>query len=383
MEKKIPDGIKDIEAYKEYRKLELNPLLNEKKNHVCSDETIVNLALFPHILQKKIEHLPIEEQNKIMTLKTLYFKVNNKVNALKRKAYGTDTFRPGSGSGSASILSTKQAEIVGLFGRMFTVEEVFKLINKDWNIQISKEAVREFRVKNAEQIQKEIDKFKVSYADIRLGHKRSRLEELTWLYGRQKDKYIDKNGNKDEYKLLLVTLEQIRKEAEGDRLTIDGKVDINYEANVQVHLREEVYRTLNIKEIILGRVASRMNISPNKLIYSLNNSFYAKFSNVLGTFDENNTDGKDSVYPSQMNYDFERINKEFVKRDKEIEEAMIIEETNSKKDMSRADQIKEAMLLKLKAKKDTIDKMRTNVNTSSDTAEQHLYKDKPKNVKKK
>ena len=374
MEDKLPDGIVDKEAYFEYKKLEKNPLLNNKKDFECSDGTIVSMTLFPHHLLKRIEHLPIEEQNRIMTKKQLYFKVNNKMNALKRRAFGNNPFKKEEGI-LKNVLDTRQAEVIELFGRMFTVDEVFKTINKDWGLQISKETVRQFRLKYAEDIQKLNDKFRASWADLRLGHKRSRLEELIWMFGRQKEKYIEKNNKTDDYRLLLATLEQIRKEAEGDRLTIDGKIDVNYEANIQVHLREEVFRTLNIKEIILGRVAARMNISPAKLIYSLNNSFYAKFSNVLGTYDENNEEGKDTVYPSQMNYDFERINKEFIKRDNEIQEAMIVEEEKGKKSMTRAEEIQAAMLEKLKGKKEDINKMRSNVSMSNDVSEKTLNKD--------
>lgn len=374
MEEKLPEGIIDKESYLEYKKLQKNPLLNDKKEIECSDGTIVNIALFPHILLKKIEHLPIDEKNRIMIKKQLYFKVNNKLNALKRKAFGNNPFQKDTGT-AKNTLEARQTEIIELFGRMFTVDEVFKTINKDWGLQVSKETVRQFRIKHAEEIQKLSDKFRASWSDLRLGHKRSRLEELIWMFGRQKEKYIDKNNKTDDYRLLLATLEQIRKEAEGDRLTIDGKIDVNYEANIQTHLREEVFRTLNIKEIILGRVAARMNISPAKLIYSLNNSFYAKFSNVLGTYDENNAEGKDTVYPSQMNYDFERINKEFIKRDNEIEEAMIIEETKSNKSMTRAEEIQAAMLEKLKIKKDNINKMRSNVSMSNDVSDKNIYKD--------
>jgi hypothetical protein len=315
-----------------------------------------------------------------MTKKTLYFKVNNKLNALKRKAFGVNPMQGHKGN-TTTLLNSRQTELIELFGRMFTINEVYKIVSKDWGLQMSKDVVADFRSRHSEEIQKQVERFKASYADIRLGHKRSRLEELVWLYGKQKDRYLDKKESKDDYSLLLKTLEQIRKEAEGDRLTIDGRIDVNYEANIQVHLREEVYKTLNIKEIILGRVASRMNISPAKLIYSLNNSFYAKFSNVLGTLDESAQNSTDTIYPSQMNYDFERINKEFLKRDKEIEEAMIVEEVKANKDLSRAEQIKAAMLEKLKNKKEDVSKMRASVNTAVDITDK--VKDKNGKVKKK
>ena len=207
---------------------------------------------------------------------------------------------------------------------MFTIDEVCKIVNERWAIPIDRKQIVEFRTKYNTQIKSLIERHKESYDDIRLGIKKSRMEELSFLYGRQKEKYI--NGmNRDDYKLLLQTLEQFRKESEGDRLTIDGKIDIDYEVNINHHLNQQVFKTLNLKEVILGKVAAKMGINPVKLIYSLNNSYYKKLSNVLGDFDPDQAEGSETIYPSQMNYDFERIRKYQAQRDQEVEDAVIIE----------------------------------------------------------
>jgi hypothetical protein len=381
MENNIPEGVVDKEAYQEFLKLSVNPILNNKKIVICTDGTEVNLAVFPHIITKLVEHLPVEEQNSILTKKSIYYKLQNKLTAVKRKAFG----KPQGGAnvkGSSGLLSDRRTELVELFGRMFSIEETLKVVNKEWGIPVSKDTVKRFRTENREEIEKRIDIFKASYADIRLGVKRSRLEELVYLYSRQKDKYIDTNARED-YKLLLSTLDHIRKEAEGDRLTINGKVDVSYEANVHMHLREEVYKSLNLKEIILGRVAARMGISPIKLIYSLNNSFYNKFSNVLGTFNEEEALATDLVYPSQMNYDFERIKREAQKRDDEIEDAIVLEENNDDKDMSRAERIKQEMLDKIARKKEKSMGMKANINNKTAVEEKDKVKDISKNNPKK
>jgi hypothetical protein len=381
MEENVPEGVVDKEAYKEYLKLSVNPILNSKKIMIASDGTEVNLALFPHLITKLVEHLPVEEQNSILTKKQIYYKLQNKLTAVKRKAFG----KPQGGAnakGTNSLLSDRRTELVELFGRMFNVDEILKIVNKEWGIPVSKDTVKRFRTDNREEIEKRIEIFKASYSDIRLGVKRSRLEELVYLYGRQKDKYIDTNARED-YKLLLSTLDHIRKEAEGDRLTINGKVDVSYEANVHMHLREEVYKSLNLKEIILGRVAARMGISPVKLIYSLNNSFYNKFSNVLGTFDEDAANSTEVVYPSQMNYDFERIKREAQKRDEEIEDAIIVEENKDEKDLSRAERIKQEMLEKIARKKEKAMGMKAAVNNKAAVEEKDKVKDNYKYKSKK
>ena len=44
------------------------------------------------------------------------------------------------------------------------------------------------------------------------------------------------------YNSMLRTLEQIRKEAEGDILTVNGVVDVNIEAQIQEHIQQEIYK---------------------------------------------------------------------------------------------------------------------------------------------
>ena len=196
-----------------------------------------------------------------------------------------------------------------LFGQLFTIPEVMKIMNEDWKVPFSnRKLLSAFKRDNAASIEEAREEYTKSYIDVRLGVKRSRLEELTYLYNAMKAKFGKKQGN-HEYRLLLQTLEQIRKEAEGDHLTIDGKVDVKYEANLQEHLRNEIFKTLNIKEIILARVAARMGISSVKLIHSINKSYYRQFSNVLGDLDHEEAASLEMIFPSQDSYDFERIRK--------------------------------------------------------------------------
>lgn len=381
MESNIPEGVEDEEAYSEYLKLSRHPILTKKKEFEASDGTKINLAAFVHLITKRVEHLPVAEQNSVLTKKDLYTRVNNKLTAVKRKAFGQKQGGKNKEKGSSTLLGTRQTELIEYFGRMFSTDEVHKLVNKEWGLPVSIHEVKKFRAAHGQEIEKRIEVFKASYSDIRLGVKRSRLEELTYLYGRAKEKYLGSDARED-YKLLLSTLEHIRKESEGDRLTIEGKVDVSYEANMHAHLRSEVYKSLNLKEIILGRVAARMGISPVKLIYSLNNSFYNQFSNVTGEYDEEAVKGKEMTYPSQMNYDFERIKREAGKRDIEIEDAIIVEEKNSGKDAEKASSIKEAMLKKIKEKKERMEKMKADVETNTVIADKAKKKDSNKFVHK-
>lgn len=349
----IPKGVVDVEAYEETLKLSKHPIL-KNSYYTTSEGVSLNIAMMVHVLRKKIEHLPQKEIDKIEKLKALYFKINNNLTIQKRKAFGK---KQNQDKGNDSLLEPRKEELLEYFGRMFTVEEVLKIVNMDWGIPMGKHSLYDFKLKYAEEIKKRVDNYQVSYHNIRLGIKKSRLEELATLYNGAKQVYED-NKKREDLRILIVLLEQLRKEAEGDRLTIDGKVDIKYEQNIQVHLMKEVFATTNLKEIILGRVAAKMGINPVKLIYALQNSYYKQYSNVLGDFDETEANG-DLPYPSQLNYDFERIGKLFNLKDKLIEDAVIVEEQKDTKDLTKALSLKDKLAAKLKMKNQDIERFKT------------------------
>lgn len=359
---KIPEGVKDKKSYLKMLKLQKHKILNKNKIYITSDNLEINLASFPHHIRKKIEHLSTIEKGEVMEQKDLYSRINNKLTAIKRKAWGLQQGGNVKGKTRTSLLYQRETELTEYFGRMFNVDEVLKIVNDEWGIPVGRKILEKFRSENSEAIDKLIEKHKLTYSDIRLGVKRSRMEELAYLYNRQKGKYEQTNSRED-YKLLILTLKEIRTEAEGNRLTIDGKVDMNYEMNISVHLQNEVFRTMNLKEIILGRVAAKMGINPVKLIYSIQNSYYRKFSNVLGDYDPNNE--TDMIYPSQLNYDFERIGKAHRQHDKDIEDAVIVEEENNKKDEEQARLLKEKLMAKLLRKKKVVKKAKSKINTNA------------------
>lgn len=344
----FPDEVKDKKQYLLYVKLSKHPIINENKVQTASDGTKVNLAAFHHVVRKWISHLPIDEQKDILDKKDEYCLINNNLTGHKRKAFGPKSAE----NKDHSLLSLKHDEVITMMGKFHSPEDIVKVAQETWGLPIGLSSLKRFYEKHKKEIEGEKEKYRASYSDVRLGVKRSRLEELTYLYNLQRTKYEERPSN-ENYRLLLSTLEQIRKEAEGDRLTIDGKIDVSYEINIQQHMRDEVFRTINLKEIVLGRVAARMGLNPIKLIHSLNNSYYKQFSNVLGTFNED--DEGETVYPSQLSYDFERIGKAQSALDRFAEDAVIVEEKiDEEKNPIQAKSIKELMLEKLRVKQDNI-----------------------------
>ena len=199
-------------------------------------------------------------------------------------------------------LSPFEEDIIELLGRMFTVPEVVRIMGEDNGIIVSEDDVKEILKRHIGEIEKKREEFRNKVTDVRLYNKRPRLEELSWMYSKMKMRYVALNSV-DAYNCMLRTLEQIRKEAEGDVVTFNGALDVNVEVIIQEHIQAEILKTINLKEIILGRVAARMNYDPTKLIAGLHNSYYAKFVDISGDYDEN----AEMKYPSASAYDFGEI----------------------------------------------------------------------------
>jgi hypothetical protein len=335
------------------------------------------MRIMVHHIRKKTEHLGEKEREKFERLKALYFRINNNLTKQKRLAFGKKMGRIPDVLKDGSILEVRKVELLELFGKMYDIADVLKIVNMEWGIPINHQNLMGFKVKYQDDIRKLVDIHKTSYHNIRLGIKKSRLEELSYIYKKAKETWTDANKRED-LKVLLTILEQIRKEAEGDKLTIEGKVDISYEHNINDHLMKEVFATTNLKEIILGRVAAKMGVNPVRLMFSLQNSYYKKFSNVLGDMDEKDQDGM--IYPSQLSYDFERIGKKFLARDREIEDAVIVDEKENDKDQEKANKIKEALAQRLKEKNNLLRAFRDRVDT--ETAERDANETESDKVKR-
>jgi len=260
--------------------------------------------MLPHRLKKYIEHLSPKEQEDIMELKRKYNQMRAKITTCKAMAYGRAGRYGGEKKEVALLnkLSPFEEDIIELLGRMFTVAEVVKIMGEDNGVIVQENEVKDVLKKHIVEIERKREEFRNRVTDVRLYNKRPRLEELAWMYSKMKARYVAINST-DAYNAMLRTLEQIRKEAEGDILTVNGAVDINIEVTIQNHIQKEILKTINLKEIILGRVAARMNYDPKKLVAGLHNSYYAKFVDISGDFDED----AEMQYPSNTAYDFGMI----------------------------------------------------------------------------
>lgn len=313
---RIPEDVIDEVSYIEYLKLLADPILNEQRYHIASDGTSVDTIMGFSNIRKVIEHLEADEKAEIEKLCGLRRSVIAKSNAFKRKAFGAAHPKKVQTIDN-HILSGKKAELLELFGRFYSNAEVHKICIDEYGIPVNLMALSSFKEMYAEDIKARQEDFKRDYSDLRLGHKRSRLDELHYLYIDRKQKYV-KTSSRDDYKLLLVTIEQIRKEVEGDKLTITGDLNVNIEHTINLHIQKEIMKDLTIMDIVIGKIAARSNVNPRFFIAKLHNSYYRQFSGLGDTLDLQAT----PQYPSDQAYDMDKIRTLWKEKPKEVPSLM-------------------------------------------------------------
>lgn len=338
----IPEGVVDPKQYKKMLALERHPTIRNTI-HITSEGKEINIGMLPHMLRKRIEHLAPKEQDDIMELKRKYNVLRAKITTAKSLAFGRAGCYGGKKKGEVKKyqLTPFEEDIMELLGRMFTTTEVVKIMYEDNGIECNEEDVKEVLKKHIVEIERKREEFRNRVSDVRLYNKRPRLEELAWMYGKMKNRYISLNGI-EAYNAMIRTLEQIRKEAEGDVLNINGALDVNIEVTIQNHIQKEILKTINLKEIILGRVAARMNFDPKKLVAGLHNSYYAKFVDISGEYDED----AEMNYPSNTAYDFTAIEKTAGREVMDVKAEPVTE-----KEKSAASNIKDIFLSKIRKQK--------------------------------
>lgn len=298
----IPDEVVNPKAYLKYVALAKHPLLRNHYTETSTGEE-VNLGIATHHFKRYIAHLAPKEQEILLALKQKYNSLLMKRGSAKSAAFGT---RQGK---KRNQYSAFEGDVMELLGRMFSVAEVVRIMGEDNEVVVTEDQVKEVLKKNIVEIERKRDVFRNKVADVRLFNKRPRLEELTWMYSKMKMRYIALNST-EAYNAMLRTLEQLRKESEGEILNINAALDANINVEINAHIQKEILKTINLKEIILGRIAARMNYDMGKLVAGLHNSYYHKFVQISGDFEPD----EEMRYPSLINYDY----KEIEKRNEEI-----------------------------------------------------------------
>ena len=337
---KYPKGVVSNQDYDNYL------IFSEKwKNHVQRFYTLKNkktldLALSPNrieesLKQEKLIKTEIELIRKIN--KEIYYLVQ-KATLYKKRAFGDNRSILTEEGFIADDLSGCTPVIIDLAGRFFKPEEIHQSLCEDMEITtISVSQIKTVIKNNISKIKELQEKYKKDYSDIRLGYKRSRLEELQLLYNQRKSIY-NKSYNREDEKQLTSLLNLIKQEVQGD-LTVNLNANVSIEEKANDYVKNEILKSLNVSMFIIAKMAGRMNINPLLLISRLAHSRYAQFTG----FSENGlspTAQTDEIsYTSNLTYNWGAI---------EVKNQQILEEDKKLAELPKIDKPKQVISLREK-----------------------------------
>lgn len=302
--------VKNETAYKQFLALKDNPWITNKRFYRSQHDRLLNIDLLVKRGQfvKAISHLPDTEKRFVTALKFICERAYYALTRTKSMALGQRGYQISFAKQEIDdmlVLENRKADMLALFGKMWSAEEVHKECIKEWGIEVSITAIENFRTRNLDKILELQKEYTNNYKDVRLGYKKSRLEEYMWLYQETKQSF-ENTKNKDDRKFLKELLESIKREVEGDLIRIEGDMQVNIEHTLNVHVQKEIFAKLPINEMIMTRVALKSGVNPLLLLYRLQNSYYSKFTGF-------SKDGaEDTValpeYPSSQVYDLDKLN---------------------------------------------------------------------------
>lgn len=293
----------DKEAYRLWSGMIKLPQL-KNTHYTCTDGRIAKLGAPMPTLQKMIAGLGQDEVSLVLKKKALHDQLLMKANNLKRKAFGLNRVKAGEPKKVTHLFDARRLEIIELFGRMFSVQEVHQVCLEEWKIPVGIQQVAEFRSAHSAMIEEKIKNHQASFSDIRLGHKRSRLEEYCWIYNESKTKY-QKIANREDLKVMVTVLDKIKDETEGSQVNVNVSGEVNVQLTVDQHAQKEIMAGLGLRQIIIGRVASKMGAEPAILVNRLTTSYYSKFAVMDQEVEE--IPYEEVKYPTKEPYDFDRI----------------------------------------------------------------------------
>tara|TARA_R110000744_G_scaffold172716_5_gene291457 strand:- start:1460 stop:2557 length:1098 start_codon:yes stop_codon:yes gene_type:complete len=324
----IPDGVVDVKAYKLY--LESTKNLSElgDLSMDVSDKFLDKIKVSQPWgrLSKVISHLPKKEFLQIEAAAKNYRSLKSSQNAQKNKAFGVKS--GGVFSMQETLLDKRKTEITRMFGKFFTVDDVWKTVNQKWGYNVSKALVEKFLKDNIDNITEQQDEHKNNMDDVRLFHKKSRLEELLGLYNKASAKY-DATSNREDGKFAAQLLAQVQKEVEGNKLIIDGKMQIDIQATVSMQIQFEIQKKTNLLDIIVARASAVLGVNPRFLLMRMHTSRYAKLTGMALLTDEDKSlsNPNDMIdYPSSSNYSLDELKTMFYRNKQRQSEEIGFEE---------------------------------------------------------
>tara|TARA_R110000772_G_C13310332_1_gene440633 strand:- start:35285 stop:36394 length:1110 start_codon:yes stop_codon:yes gene_type:complete len=357
----IPDDVVNEEAYLKYLKIRDSKALKQGTRMIStSDISLVIDPLFLlDIIKDYIKNLPSEEQIAILERVKVVKILNKKKYKYKSDAFGkksSPALDVTAGESGVMFLDERSSEVLEYFGRYLSIDEVLKILYVEWGIDVNRMQLTKFHSDHKDKIVALQETFRKDTNNVRLSHKRGRLEELSFLYGDRREKY-EVSRSRAEADMMLKILKQVKDEMHINTLNIKGEVTHKIQHTVAEHIEREIMGSLAINDIIIARAAFRMGVNPALLINRLHNSIYAKFSG----FNVSSQDfmSEEVKYPSTMVYDWRAIAKKHKDKDA-VEEYTEFDEI-PEKEVPNIRKIREELKKKAAERKGVIDKVKDNV----------------------
>lgn len=345
-EYKYPKGVVDLDAYNKYLVYK-NKWEKHIKRFITIQKIEIDLADSPSKIEKKIDNLKISKDRKeeILSInKEIYSLIENSV-LFKKRAFGDNRVNLEKEGFVADEVSGVTPFIIDLAGRFFKAEEIHRCICEDLEItSVTVYQIKKVIKENLQKIKDLQEEYQKNYSDVRLAYKRSRLDELQFIYSRRKSIYNSSLSREDEKQLLQI-MESIKKEIQGD-LVVNANVNLQIEEKSNQFIEQEILKRLNITMFVIARICGKLNVNPNLILSRLAHSRYAQFSGFSnnGLSSTANTDVID--YASNITYNWDSIsaqNEDYTKQNEKLAELPTINKGNKN--------LKEELLKKLKEAK--------------------------------
>jgi len=319
-------------------------LKQELDNHTLRYYTIENSSgvervldcktLIPTLRKQLSNHSGTKEPYYSETLKQLEFQhkflrdsyyakislLSRRINSLLAQEGINDTF------------NLREDEILEMFGKHHTIDEVFYIITKEWQHKITMFQLKKWIKLHETEIENRKTDYVQKRQDFRVSQEASRLELLNTQLFYWTKKFEETNSVLASNQIIKL-LEQARKEVKGDqlKLTVDGKIDINATLQGQENIMN-VSKKLPINMLVVGMVAAKQGIDPTSIMASLATSYYAKHNGFNGAV--NGDEEIQSPVNLIKQYDWaelERKNKQFKETIRPISEVVDFEDVEEEK----------------------------------------------------
>jgi len=332
----IKDYVINGEAFRMWVDAENSPAAKDQTYITKSGEKL-NLRLPKHKLKEKIKGLELteEESEDILAKATDVWSVNQKISLWRKRALTTTPeMKPTVPVPMIETLTKDniKQEMIEMMGRFHSDNEIQRYLRVEAGYNVELAEVRDFRLVNMSLVESKQREYKESTAGLGLIHKRARADELSFLYEDRKIMYT-RSRKKEDYELLLKTLDQIKREVEGDTtITLNANIKHDIEIHLREHISENVLKDLPIMDIILANAAVKAKVSPSFLISRLRKSYYAKYTGISPVTEEEMA--ADIIYPSMINYSLDTVQGNYHKKRKEQAEFVEYEELSDKEESS-------------------------------------------------